>query len=258
MIRTAAAGRQRFGAHVDGALRRSDVVPVTPFQNVPKERFRKLMAAPMAGAFVVGILLMGALADPSTFRPQPVENAAGIYSELPTSVRELHRGGFNHWRTILFFGTHVPEVCWGDNAVNDFQRRQCGEFWERLALGGALGLLPFGAAWLAWVLALGSLQRVYRHAHKRINEGKPLGGGIVTDPAEAEGDWFSRLYCLRPIAVQVAGDRQIKVYIPLDVAPPSPGTKMVLYQPLAVLGELRHFGTYYAPHVVVFAGVRQG
>lgn len=232
-------------------------MPVTPFHTLPKGRFRKLMAVPMAAAFFVGVIAMGAFADPGTFRPQPVENAAGIYTEIPTNVTALSRGGLNHWRTIFFFGTHVPEVCWGDNAVNDFQRRQCSEFWDRLGMGALLGLLPFGAAWLIWFLAFSSLQAVYRSARKRFEANKPLGAGIVTDPALGQADWFSRVYCLRPIAVEVGGGKQLKVYMPLDAALPVPGTKIVLFEPIAVLGEPRHFGLFYTPHVVVFAGVRQ-
>lgn len=232
-------------------------MPITPFHSVPKGRFRRRLIAPTAAAFVVGVVVMGAYADPDIFRPQPVENAAGIYREIPASVTALSRGGINHWRTILYFGTHVPEVCWGDNAVNDFQQRQCSEFWERLGMGALLGLLPFGAAWLMWFVGLSSLNQVYRRARKRLEANQPLGTGIVTDPAEAPADWFSRIYCLRVISVAVGGDKQIRVYVPLDAALPVPGAKMVLFEPVSFMGEARHFGLPYAPHVVVFGGVRK-
>jgi hypothetical protein len=220
-------------------------------------RFRAIMALPVAVAFVIGVALMGALASPETFRPHPVENAAGIVSEIPEDVRDLSQGGINQWRATIYFATHVPEVCWGDNAVNGFQRRQCAEFWDRLEAGGLLSLLPFALAGLVWFIGLVSLRRVYRFARQRIAANQPKIGGIITDPPEAEADLFSRLYCLRPIAAQVPGGNQIKVYIPLDTPLPLPGSKIVIFEPLAVLGELRHFGVFYAPHVAVFAGVRQ-
>jgi hypothetical protein len=124
-------------------------------------------------------------------------------------------------------------------------------------MGALLGLLPFGAAWLVWYLGFSSLSGVYRRARKRFETNKPLGAGIVTDPAEAPSDWFSRIYCLRVVSVAVGGGKQLKVYLPLDAALPVPGAKMVLFEPISMMGELRHFGLHYAPHVVVFAGVRQ-
>jgi hypothetical protein len=148
-------------------------------------------------------------------------------------------------------------VCWGDNAVNDFQRRQCSEFWDRLGLGALLGLLPLGLGWLAWTLAFGSLQSFYRTARKRIESAKPVMGGIVTDPAEAPGDLFSRFYCLRPIGVQLLDGRQLKVFIPLDAPIPVPGEKMAVFEAIQAMGEARHVAQVYAPHVAVVAGVRQ-
>lgn len=215
------------------------------------------MLVPLGVAFFAAVVAMGVVADPKTFRPQPVESAAGIVREIPSDVREMSQSGLNHWRSVLFFATHVPEVCWSDNAVNDFQRRQCDEFWERLGMGALLSLLPFGAVWLVWASALGSFQGFYRTARKRVEAAKPVAGGVVTDPAQAPGDLFSRFYCLRPIGVQLTDGRQVKVYLPLDSPMPLPGVKMAVFEPISALGEPRHLGQVYAPHVAVVAGVRQ-
>lgn len=215
------------------------------------------MLGPVAAAFFLGIAVMGWVADPDTFEPKTIKSAASPNAELPDSLQGLSRGGLNHWRTIYYFGTHIPEVCWGDNAVNEFQKRQCGAFWDHLEMGAGLSLLPFGIAWVFWRIALGSILGLYRKARKRIEGGKPIAQGVVTNPAQAPGDLFSRMYCLRTIGVQLQGGKQVKVYVPLDSPEPQPGQKMAVFEPVNVMGESRHFAMIYAPHVAVIAGVRR-
>jgi hypothetical protein len=198
---------------------------------------------------------MGLMADPEVFRPKPVRTSQGVV-KVPEYLEEISRSGVRHWQAMLYFGAHVPEVCWGDNAVNGFQKKQCNEFWNRLALGAALGLMPFGLVGLLYYLAMDSFFTIYRRGRKRVDSAQALASGTVTNPAGAPGDFFSRFYCFRTVGVQFKDGKQIKVYIPLDTPMPSPGSKLAVFKAITVMGELRHFAVVYAPHVAVVSGVR--
>jgi hypothetical protein len=215
------------------------------------------MLLPMAMVFCLSLGLMGSLADPDTFAPRPVTADAGAAGALPADLASLPRGGIQHWRTTYYFATHIPEVCWGDNALNDFQKGQCGEFWKHLEMSLVLSLLPFALAFVFWKLALRSLEKVHRTARKQIEIGKPKSRGIATDPVDASHDLFSRVYCLRPIGVQLPGGKQIKAYIPLDAPAPEPGHMLAVFEPFQAFGERRHFAVTYAPHVAVVSGIRR-
>jgi hypothetical protein len=228
------------------------------FYAVPKKQFMAQMLGPVAGVFFLGIIIMGIVADPETFQPKPIKTSGALQSELPVSLQGASRGGIKHWETTVFFATHIPEVCWGDNAVNDFQKKQCDDFWDHLEMGAGLSLLPFAMAWLVFQMAMGSLATVYRRGRKRLDAAKPISRGTVTNPASAPGDLFSRFYCFRAISVQLAGGKQIKVYVPLDSPMPSPGLTMAIFEPISFFGEPRHFAMIYAPHVAVVSGVRHG
>jgi len=217
------------------------------------------MIVPVAVAFCVGIGIMGLVADPETFQPKAIKSAEVLnQTELPLSLQGASQGGLKHWETTYFFATHIPEVCWGDNAVNDFQKKQCDDFWTHLEMGAGLSLLPFAFAWMAFTIGLGSLKTVYRRGRKRIDGGKPVARGLVTSPAQAPADLFSRFYIFRPIGVELPDGKQIKVYVPFDSPMPSPGLTMAIFEPISVFGELRHFALIYAPHVAVVSGVRHG
>jgi hypothetical protein len=229
---------------------------MNPFNVVPRTRFITNLIGPAVGVFVISVIAMGIIADPQTFVPKPVKSTGVVHAELPRDLQTATRGGINHWRTIFFFATHVPEVCWGDNAVNDFQKGQCDEFWNHLAMGGALCLLPFAATWLFMQISMGSLSTVYRRGRKRVDSGKVMAVGVVTSPARAPADFFSRFYCMQPISVQLQSGKQLKVYLAEDASEPSPGMTMAIFEPLSIMGEARHFAVLYAPHVAVVSGVR--
>src|SRR5689334_20910852 len=101
-----------------------------PSSHSPRPRGKILvrLLLPTAVVFYLGVAIMGEIADPQVFHPRPIKSASGSVSDVPMDFESATRGGFRHWRTISFFLAHVPEVCWSDNAVNDFQKRQCAEF----------------------------------------------------------------------------------------------------------------------------------
>ncbi len=217
------------------------------------------MLVPAAFAFLVGTSVMSLMSNEAMFKPElPMASSVSGGAHRPELSADLMNaeGAVKHWRTILFFATHVPEVCWGDNAVNDFQRKQCGEFWEKLQYGGALACLPLLFLFVFFQIAWTKLQFIYRRAQKQISEGKVVNKGVVTDPAKAPSDIFSMTYCLEPIAVQLKDKKQVVVYCDPSDTLPKPGQEVVYFEGVRSFGQKRHFAILYAPHLAVVSGVR--
>jgi len=193
---------------------------------------------------VIGVLAVGFVATGPDFRVLGVK--PGVDSIIGNSIR-AYVGFYQR-------ATSIPEVCWSGNAVNEFQVRQCSEFWTQLALSAGLLLVPLVAVAFVWTISTDFLSGVYRRARKRVEAGKLLGVGVVTDPAIAAGDKFSYFFCLQVISVQLVNKQQIRVYIPLNASVPMPGQQLALFDGGRVFGARRYWGILYAPHIAVVRG----
>lgn len=119
---------------------------------------------------------------------------------------------------------------------------------------GGLAFSPlFLLALILW-LSLENVSGFYRRAQKKVEKGKVLSSGVVTNPPTAPSDLFSWFYCFRPITVELSNKTQITVYVSLDSPPPLPGETLVIFEMGKVFGEKRHVAMLYAPHVAVVRG----
>jgi hypothetical protein len=119
------------------------------------------------------------------------ENATEEPANSPLSA------AWQHWMIVARFSREIPEVCWADNAINDFQKAQCHEFWSRLRFGWLVGLIPwFSLALFLWG-AQRSIARVYAQADEKIRRGRADHQAVVTAPPQAPLDWFAWFYGLR-------------------------------------------------------------
>ncbi|MGK5083202.1 hypothetical protein WDW37_07830 [Bdellovibrionota bacterium FG-1] len=207
--------------------------------------------------FATGVMLMGVLADPTVFQPQPIRSASSTGSgEVLADLTQATHGGLQHWRRIYYFSTHIPEVCWANNAVNEFQKKQCGEFWEHLEYGVLLSFLPWAIGGLFWSVMMRSYRRVRKQLSRRIASQKPVSRGVITSPAEAPSEFFGWFYDLRAMGVQLSSGEQIKVFIAKTDAVPRPGQTMLVYESIMTWGGARWVGTVHTPHLAVVPGVR--
>lgn len=204
---------------------------------------RKVM--PLAGVVLgLGMILVGALADMADTQPPrgPAAEVALIQRSYQVYARFVGR---------LFT---LPQVCWSGNTVNDFQRKQCDEFWSELALRGAVAAIPFGVALLVLLMGREQITTFYRRSRKRVDAGQADAGGVVTDPAQAAGDRFSWFFGLRVITIQLADKTQLRVYLPENAPIPQPGQKLAAFKVGKLLGAPRHIGVIYAPHLAIVRG----
>jgi hypothetical protein len=207
------------------------------------------VVAYFAGFYLMGVVASGDSMKKTTAKQIPLSPAPfsiqGAPLELAQGVHSL----------LWHYATHVPEQCSDSSrAVNDFQRIQCGEFWDRLSELGWVSSIPFLFAAIFLFLALDRVRQQFQKARRRINQGKSTGLGIVTDPAEASADRISWWYGVQPITVQVADGKQVVAYLPPEAHVPPPGEKVALYDWGKMGGQKRFFAVLYAPHVAVLQG----
>jgi hypothetical protein len=223
----------------------------------------------IAVAFVLGFMVMGGVAsspDSSTALGQMLGTTPAAAARLPASSALVPPepmlssnplvAATLHWKQVLSYWFGYPSICWGDNAVNDFQRSQCVDFHDRLITGTLIALIPTGVALLFLFLAVEQLSGFYRRSRKTIDKGKALFAGVVTNPAEAPNDFFGRTFCMRAISVQLSNKKQMNVYLPLTAPVPLPGQTLAVFDGGKVLGAKRYIATLYAPHLAVVSGSR--
>jgi hypothetical protein len=169
---------------------------MNPYKQVPQSTILTRWLGPAVAAFLVGLPIMGGLAGSD----EVVAMTKGS-GRVPTAIVGAkyeaygppYQAAFQHFEQVLNYATHIPEVCWDGNSVNDFQRLQCEDFWNRLVVGAGVAVTPFLLAGLLLLLAFDSARGFYRRAAKRIDEGKALFAGTVTQPPEARNDAFGRI-----------------------------------------------------------------
>jgi hypothetical protein len=221
-------------------------VGITPFNRVPKARFLLRLIPPAGAVFAVGYVIVGIMANQPMFQPSNI-----LAAELPPL-----RMASQVYSSFIHDVTHIPEVCQTGDTVNSFQKRQCDEFWERLMMRAGLVAVPFVLFILFIMIGLDSTVGAYRFARKKVEKGKAVFSGIVTDPAQAPNDMFGWFYCLRAISVQLENKTQMTVYVTKDMPVPMPGQTLAVFDGNSYLGKKRHFAVVYAPHVAVISGGR--
>jgi hypothetical protein len=205
-------------------------------------------------AYFAGFYLMGVVASEESIRKVaakhiPISPAPFSLQGSPLEAAQGVHSLFWHYLT------HVPEQCSDSSrAVNNFQRIQCGEFWDRLSELGWVSSIPFLFAAGFLFLALDGVRQRFRKARRKIQQEKSTGLAIVTDPAEAASDRISWWYGVQPITVQVADGKQVVAYLPPEAPVPPPGEKVALYDWGKIAGQKRFFAVLYAPHVAVLQG----
>lgn len=203
----------------------------------------------------MGLILVSLLQGHAVFQGSRPLLVAGE-KEVARAPFDPIYGFVRHYTRFFSHFFSPPPICSGGNTVNDFQVEECAEFSKRTWLLGALAALPFAlvAFYLLW--ALDSVRLAYRRATRILNEKRATGLGMVTAPARAPGDRFSKYYGLRPVAVQLKDGKQIKVYMPLEQSLPEPGQKLAYFEWGTYFGEMRHFAVLHAPHMAIVRGVR--
>lgn len=209
----------------------------TPYHYLPRKRFWLRIAAPLVGVYLAGLLITGVLTEVPLARGKSLSGRA-----------QAHQAEFLHRVT------HVPEVCWSGNAVNEFQVRQCGEFWRALLSDAGIFSIPWALVVVFYLACMDSLSLLYRRARKRIEKGEALFQGVVTKPSRLPQDFFSWAYCLRPLSVQLPNGRQLRVHLPLDETEPQPGEKVAVFDGGKAFGQTRYLALIYTPHVAVVLG----
>jgi hypothetical protein len=202
------------------------------------------MIAPSVGLFIFFILCVGVAANSPSFQEQ----------SGPSAVLPFWEASFKHYQTFFSTLFQLPSVCWSGNAVNEFQKHQCDDFWQSLMKSGGLGVSPLILVGLIGWMSLENISGLYRRAQKKVEKGKVAFGGVVTNPPDAPTDLFSWFYCFRPVTVQLTNKTQITVYVSLDSPPPLPGETLAVFEMGRIFGEKRHVAMLYAPHVVVVRG----
>lgn len=210
---------------------------------------------PVLLAYFAGFAAMGRLALQPQLREAaskhiPISPAPhGIQGPELQAARDLQSLAWHYL-------THVPESC-GEGtgrAVNDFQRIQCKDFWDRLEKIGWVASIPFGAAGLVFFLFFDGVRLRFKKARKRLSSAESPGRAIVTEPALAPMDFVSWWMGVTPITVQGAAEKQLVVYLPPEMPLPDPGSQVTLYEWGKIAGKNRYFAVLYAPHLAVLQG----
>ncbi len=217
---------------------------MTAFDEVPQGLFFSRMGLP---CFFLGVFFffgVGVVANSLEFQQVGV----------PSEVAPFWSSAFRHYSRVISSVTQGPEFCWSGQTVNEFQERQCSQYWEGLVKSGSLAFIPFIFIALFLYFALGFFSDLYRGIQKKIKKGKASFAAIVTNPPEGKPDIFSWFYCLRPIVVQLPNQVQIKAYIPYEASIPTPGQTMAVFEMSSWLGEKRYLALTYDPHIVIVKG----
>ena len=204
--------------------------------------------------YFLGFFVMGLVASDDSIRKLADRHIPVSPAPISLDGSTLEIAQRTH-SLVWHYLAHVPEPCSDDSrAINDFQRIQCGEYWERLENLGWVASIPFifcgGFLFFSW----DGIRNRFEKARKKISKGKTTGLAIVTDPAEAPQDRVAWWYGVQPITVQVADGKQVVAYLAPESPIPPPGEKVALYDWGKIAGQKRYFAVLYAPHVAVLQG----
>lgn len=236
----------------------TDSVLLTPFHEVPRSRFLRRMFAPALGVFGVGMIVMGLLATSPEIQPARKPSSSIIPAPRVQVRGDVMTASLLQMVYTVDSWIQIPQVCWNGNTVNDFQKTQCNEYWDRAFRSAGVSSIPVVLVAVFLMIGLDQLNMLYRRSRKTITKGQAWNAGTVTQPAEAPQDFFGWAFCLRPIMVQLQDKEktQLKVYIPMEASIPLPGQTLAIFEGGVWMGSKRYVGLLYAPHLAVVAGVR--
>ncbi len=214
----------------------------TPFDEIPTRRFR-------SNAIWISLLLIGFL-----FLVLGVISSSAIFRPLegPGTVVPFWQMAIRHYQELASHIQSFPKFCLSGESTNDLQASQCGDAWIELFKFAGLAFLPLIGGIYGWNTSNSKFQDEYRRLKKKVHSGKDSYTGTVTSPPGAASDIYSWFYCLRPIMVELKDQKQVKVYVSLDVKTPEPGSEVILFDRGEVFGSKRRVGMLYTPHIAVF------
>jgi hypothetical protein len=165
------------------------------------------------------------------------------------------RQNFEHFLQYTF---HVPEVCWPDNQVNEFQVRQCQDFWYRWTASSVFVLGPLLIGLLALFTLRSQVHQFYSRARRAIGERRAVFAGSVVDTQRLQfkekRDWFAFFFGLTPQVVQLQNRELKRVYLGPGAPRPQPGQTLAVFEAGKFLGESRRVAIVFHPQVVAISG----
>ncbi|MGZ3699980.1 MAG: hypothetical protein ACXVCH_17945, partial [Bdellovibrionota bacterium] len=157
----------------------------------------------------------------------------------------------NLYEEAYQMATHIPGVCLSGAAVNDFQRTQCDKFWVEAIKQATYTVAPLVPVLLFFLFGFEALGATYRRARRKLEKGAADFPAIVTNPARMSNDFYSWMFCLNCVSVQLNEKTQIRVYLAPEDAIPLPGQTMAVFILGNQFGKRRFIGRTYTPHVAV-------
>lgn len=145
----------------------------------------------------------------------------------------------------------APQACLEQNIQNEFQKKQCNEYWLRATIAVLIVAAPIAATALFIIISLDMFRTFHQRIRRRIEKGKTLKIGMVTNPPNAPNDWFGWLCCMRTVIVEFSDHTQIRVYVSYNSEAPTPGQNMAIYEVPGVFGIKTYFALHYTPHMSV-------
>lgn len=232
-----------------------------PFAKIPNRKFQRRLLLLELGVLFFGLVLTGwvstqVLPD-GTIRWRALQRASSpsldsVVYPLFVSEQSGVEGLGVLYRRMVFYGFHFPQACSSANAVSTFQEQRCQEMRGVIPLEVLVAGLPFVLTFFTYLYFMGSLAKGYRQGWKQVQNSKPIGQGIVTEPARLPQDRTAYFYCMMRISVEKSGEGvQIDVYLPDNVPVPRPGEKLDLYEWGEYFGKKRLTGALHAPHMAI-------
>lgn len=224
---------------------------MNPYWKFPRRLFLWRMIGPSVGVMIVAFFFTGVLAQLDSVRA--IERR---HSTLVAPAKRLPiwpaPAAIIYTGRVLSYWTNIPYACSGNNAVNDFQKEQCADFWLRVQVGTAILLFPLGAAIFFLFVGLDQLRILYRRCEQLSSKGQASFKGIVPRHIRSGVDVFGWFFCLRIIQLKVGGE-YVLVYYPADAPNPLPNQTFAVFDAGRRFGRRRLIAALHAPHMAVIS-----
>ena len=217
---------------------------VTPFDDVPNTGFIFRLIGVALAMGVVAALGVGVASHFPPFQ----------YVEFQDESPSFARAPYLFYQRLGSTLNFLPQICWKEVTIDEFQKTQCVDFWNLLVYRAGLGAVPFGVVLLVFLWGYSSLYGFFSRAKRKAKKGKADYGGVVTNPPETFRGLFGWLYGFRAVMIQLPNKTQVKVYVSLELSAPVPGQTLVAFNISRGFWEKRYLAMVYAPHVAVVRG----
>ncbi len=206
------------------------------------------MLIPAAFFGVLGFIVTGVVSGLPEFRQS---NRAPASFTSPVELAQ------QHYVSLKADLSQIPETCWNGATTNDFQKKQCDDYWSALIKRVALAVLPVFFVFFFYLPARGFFEKVYTRSRKAIEKGKVFSSGAAVPFAgeSKASDFFCWFLCFKKQSVQLGNRKLVEVYFPLGAILPRPGQTVAIFELGRVLGRARYIGVLHTPHVAVVSGV---